>query len=112
MVGNGLGKPFGHPVYHPIYAAAAEASLPVAIHLGGDAVPDTLTHPTAGGLPSTYAEFRVVGAQALMTHLVSLIGQGVFELFPTSPRRHRRRWRGLDPGIGLADGYEFQCIRP
>ncbi|MBO0682522.1 MAG: amidohydrolase family protein, partial [Candidatus Dormibacteraeota bacterium] len=56
MAANGLGKPFGHPAYHPVYEAAAELDLPVVLHVGGDALPDTLTHPTAGGLPTTFGE--------------------------------------------------------
>jgi predicted TIM-barrel fold metal-dependent hydrolase len=83
MSANGLGKPFGHPGYHEIYAAAAEQGLPIVIHSGGDAIAETLTSPTAGGLPATYAEYYVFQTQPLMTHLISLVGQGVFEKFPS-----------------------------
>lgn len=82
MAGNGLGKPFGHPLYHPIYAAAVEHDLPVVIHAGGDAPPDTPSQPAAGGVPATDAEFRLLSAQPLMTHAASLVAQGVFEKFP------------------------------
>jgi predicted TIM-barrel fold metal-dependent hydrolase len=82
LSGNALAKPFGHPIFHPIYAAAEASGIPVAIHAGGDDVIDSLGHPTAGGLPSTYSELRALAAQPLMTHLVSLITQGVFETFP------------------------------
>ncbi len=82
MGGNGVGKPFGHPIYHPIYEAASDMGLTVVIHGGGDAVPDTLTHPTAGGLPLTFGEYSALAACPLMTHLVSMIAQGVFERFP------------------------------
>ena len=82
MGGNGMARPFGHPVYHPIYEAAHELGLPVVIAAGGDSPPDNLSHPTAAGLPATYAEYRVLGAGALMSHLVSMVAQGVFERFP------------------------------
>jgi predicted TIM-barrel fold metal-dependent hydrolase len=82
MSANGLGKPFGHPAYHPIYAAAAERGLPVVIHAGGDAVLETLTHPTAGGLPTSYAEYYIFNSMPLVTHFLSLVAQGVFEKFP------------------------------
>jgi predicted TIM-barrel fold metal-dependent hydrolase len=78
---NGLDKPYGHSVYHPIYAAAAELDLVVVIHAGGQG-PNNLSHPTGGGLPTTYSEYHLLLAQPLMTHIVSLIGQGVFEKFP------------------------------
>ena len=80
---NGLGRPFGHPVYHPIYEAAVELDLPVVIQVGSDAATDQLTKPVAGGLPSTHAEYTALGSHALATHVASLIGQGVFDLFPT-----------------------------
>ncbi len=82
LSGNALGKPLGHPIYHPIYEAAAELGLPIAIHIGLDAPPDTPSYVTAGGPPATYSEYRVLGAQALMTHVVSIMGQGVLTRFP------------------------------
>lgn len=80
---NGLSRPFGHPVYHPIYEAAAELGLPVVIQVGSDAATDMLTKPVAGGLPATYAEYKVLGVHPSMTHVASMIGQGVFDLFPS-----------------------------
>lgn len=79
---SGTGKPAGHPIWDPLYEAAVETGLPVLIHAGGDAVQDSATYPTAGGPPSTFAELRALAAQGLMTHLVSLIGQGTFEKHP------------------------------
>jgi predicted TIM-barrel fold metal-dependent hydrolase len=80
--GNALGKPFGHPVYHPIYEAATSLGLPVVIEAGGDALTDTLTHPTAGGLPITFGEYASLQGCSLMTHIVSLVSQGVFRKYP------------------------------
>lgn len=82
LAGNGLGKPFGHPVYHPVYAAAAELALPLVLHTGSESPPNTASHPAAGGYPSTYAEYHVLRAQPVMTHLMSLIVQGVLDRHP------------------------------
>jgi hypothetical protein len=82
MAANGLGKPFGHPAYHPIYEAAAELDLPVVLHPGGDVGADTLTHPTAGGMPSTFGELSALAFSPIMTHVQSMIVQGVFEKYP------------------------------
>jgi uncharacterized protein len=82
LAANGLGKPFGHPAYHPIYAAAAELDLPVVLHSGGDVGSDTLTHPTAGGLPATFGEMSALAFSPMMTHVQSMIVQGVFEKYP------------------------------
>jgi predicted TIM-barrel fold metal-dependent hydrolase len=43
-----LGKTLGHPVYDPIFRAAVELGLPLVLHRGGDAVPDTPTGPAGG----------------------------------------------------------------
>jgi uncharacterized protein len=82
LSGNGMGRPFGHPAYHPIYAAAAEAGLPLVLHAGVEAPPNTASQPTAGGIPSTFAEWHVLRAQPVMTHLMSLIVQGVLDRWP------------------------------
>lgn len=81
LAGGGLGKPFGHPVYHPVYAAAAEMGLPLVLHTGTESPPNTAGHPTAGGYPSTYGELYVLRAQPVMTHLMSIVVQGVLETF-------------------------------
>jgi uncharacterized protein len=74
-----LGRPFGHPIYLPILDAAVEHGLPIVIHADGDAVLESIARPSAAGRPSTYAELRILSAQSLMTHLASLIANGVFE---------------------------------
>jgi predicted TIM-barrel fold metal-dependent hydrolase len=82
LCANGLGKPFGHPAYHPIYAAADEMGLPVVLQAGGDDTVDVLTHTSASGEPLTHAEYHILLHQPLMTHTVSLMGQGVFTKHP------------------------------
>jgi uncharacterized protein len=79
---NALGRPFGHPVYRPIFSAAAELGLPVLLQVGSEGTADLITPPTAGGMPATYAEFRALGMHGHMSHVASLIVQGVFEQHP------------------------------
>jgi predicted TIM-barrel fold metal-dependent hydrolase len=69
-------------VYHPVYAAASGLGLPVVIEAGGDSITDALTHPTAGGPPMTFGELATLQACSLMTHIVSLVSQGVFRKYP------------------------------
>jgi predicted TIM-barrel fold metal-dependent hydrolase len=63
--------------------------LPIVVHFGGDS-PDQL----GGGLPKTYAEYRVLAAQPVMSHLLTCIGQGVFVKYPNL--------RMLIAGVGAA----------
>lgn len=79
---NSLAKPFGHPIYRPLLRAAAEERLPIVIASGAEAVTDSLAFPTAAGLPGAYTDLAALSSQSLQTHLVSLIGQGVFEDLP------------------------------
>jgi predicted TIM-barrel fold metal-dependent hydrolase len=80
---NGLGHPFGHPAYDPIYEAAAELGLPLVLQAGSDSATDLATFPVALSLPATYAEYDIHGAQAPMSHLASMIMDGVFARFPS-----------------------------
>jgi predicted TIM-barrel fold metal-dependent hydrolase len=79
---NSLSRPFGHPIYHKIYQTCQELDLPLVIQTGSDNVADSVTPPVSGGLPATFGEYRALATQSHMTHLASMIIQGVFEHFP------------------------------
>jgi predicted TIM-barrel fold metal-dependent hydrolase len=81
---NTLYRKFGHAAYTPIYEAAAELDLPLVLQIGSDAVNinDAALMPTGGGAPSTYGEFRALGNHSHMSHVMSMIYQGVFVRFP------------------------------
>lgn len=81
MAGNGLGKAFGHPIYHPIYEAAAEMNLAIVLKAGTEALPDSPAGTAGAGEPATYAEFRILENNGLMTHVTTMITQGVFEKY-------------------------------
>jgi uncharacterized protein len=70
--------PMGNRRYWPIYRAAAEAGLPVAVHVGGIA-----GHPPSGaGWFSYYFEMHAGHLQAFQAHTVSLVYSGVFDEIP------------------------------
>lgn len=82
MMGSGARIPYGQRFYHPIYAAAVEYDLPVAIHPGNEGVGMT-GPPNAAGYPSRYIEWHTTLVTSYISHLVSLITEGVFVRFPT-----------------------------
>lgn len=71
-------EPLGRRRYRPIFRAAAEAGLPVALHVGGVA-----NHPvTGGGTPSFYFEEHHSNVQTMQAVVTSLVTEGVFEDIP------------------------------
>ena len=82
MMGSGARVPYGNRYYHPIYEAAVEYDLPVAIHPGNEGV--GITGPVnAAGYPTSYFEWHTTLVTSYISHLVSLITEGVFQKYPT-----------------------------
>jgi predicted TIM-barrel fold metal-dependent hydrolase len=71
-------EPLGRRRYWPIYRAAAEAGLPIGLHVSG-----TNGHPSTGaGWPSYYIEEHHSNVQMMQGVVTSLVMEGVFEQFP------------------------------
>jgi len=72
-------EPLGHRKYWKMYEAAARHDLPIAIHFGGSGgAPITGT-----GWPSHYIEDHGGMPQAFQPQVISMVTEGIFELFPT-----------------------------
>jgi predicted TIM-barrel fold metal-dependent hydrolase len=72
--------PYGSRLFRPMWEAMTRHNLVAGIHFGG--APGN--PPTPSGWPSYYYEEYVGMAQVFATQVVSLITEGVFELWPTA----------------------------
>lgn len=71
--------PYGSRIYHPMWEAMARHDLVAGIHFGG--APGN--PPTPSGWPSYYFEEYAGMAQVFQSQVVSIVGEGVFDQFPT-----------------------------
>ncbi|WP_299560117.1 amidohydrolase family protein [uncultured Mycolicibacterium sp.] len=72
---------YGKPQFWPLWEAAADAGLPVAVHIevgAGVAFP-----PTPSGRTRTYEQYLGFMALNYIYHLMNMIAEGVFERFAT-----------------------------
>jgi uncharacterized protein len=70
--------PWGHKNNHRMFAAAAERSLPVALHAWGR--PGKA--PTPSGFTTTYLEDYLANQPIAQAQVLSFVSEGVFERFP------------------------------
>jgi uncharacterized protein len=71
--------PYGSRLFHPMWEAIARHNLVAGLHFGG--APGNPPFPS--GWPSYYFEEYAGMAQVFQSQVVSIISEGVFDLFPT-----------------------------
>lgn len=71
--------PYGSRLFHPMWEAIARHDLVAGLHFGG--APGNPPFPS--GWPSYYAEEHAGMAQVFQSQVVSIVAEGVFDLFPT-----------------------------
>ena len=72
---------YGKPQFWPLWEAAAQAGLPVAVHIEtGEGIGFA---PTPSGHTLTYEQYLSFMALNYLYHLMNMIAEGVFERFPT-----------------------------
>ncbi|MDA0841595.1 MAG: amidohydrolase family protein [Planctomycetota bacterium] len=81
LMPSGARIPYGNRFFHPIYEAASECGLPVAIHPGSEGV-GISGPPTAAGYPGSYFEWHTSLVASYISHVSSLVIEGVFVKFP------------------------------
>jgi predicted TIM-barrel fold metal-dependent hydrolase len=72
---------YGKPQFWPLWEAAAQAGLPVAVHI--ETGEGTGFAPTPSGHTLTYEQYLSFMALNYLYHLMNMITEGVFERFPT-----------------------------
>ncbi|MEM7530609.1 MAG: amidohydrolase family protein [Chloroflexota bacterium] len=71
-------EPLGRRKYHKMYEAAVRHNLPIGIHFGGAG-----GGPITGtGWPSHYFEDHAGMPQAFQAQVISMVFEGIFDLFP------------------------------
>ncbi|MQA09898.1 MAG: amidohydrolase family protein [Pseudonocardiaceae bacterium] len=77
LLPSGAETGLGRAKYDPLYAAAVDAGLPLAIHLGG------IENHHGDGWPSFYLEQHAWYGNMMALMVTNLISEGVFERFPS-----------------------------
>lgn len=80
MTDSGARTQFGHKQYWPIYEACERHGLPFATHPGSDGV--GVSAPLILGFPTSFVEWATTLSCGYISHLVSMLTEGVFEKFP------------------------------
>lgn len=92
IIGGTSISPYGQKFYHPIYEAAVLHDLPIGIHCS--AAGTGIAHASSpAGAPRTFFEYHSGLSSIYITHLISLVSEGVFEKFPSL------RWLFIEGGI-------------
>lgn len=81
LMAGGSRELYGQRQYYPIYEAAAMHNLPIAIHPGGEGAGINPPVSATGNPTTMYERYNILPIHA-MSHLNSLVCEGVFEKFP------------------------------